>query len=511
MPATATRTVWVLADQLDARLAHLADADPATTTVVMIVSRAKVRSAPWHRQRLHLILTAMRRFALDLEAAGFTVDWRTADDMTSGLSAHIAEHAPERITVMEPMNRTGQRLMERLAAVHPIDIVRSDQFLCHRDDFATWADAHVRRDGSVLLEDFYRWQRRRLDVLIEPDGEPVGGKWNLDHDNRLPPPADGGAWPTVTIDPFDDVDAEIAALIDDIAPGVVGAPPDGTWATSRAGALARLEHFVEHALAGFGPYEDAIVSHHWHLNHSLLSPYLNLGLLHPREVVDAVVSAHRDRELPLNSVEGFVRQVIGWREYVHGIYWWRGDDYPNANHFGDTGALPPAFTGAPTAMNCVAHIARWVHDHGWTHHIPRLMVLANLATLAGVEPAAMVRWMRASFVDGAEWVMVPNVIGMGMYADGGSMSTKPYVAGGNYMSKMTDFCRGCAFDRSARTGDRACPFTTLYWDFLDRHQAVLGRNNRLAQPYANLRRLADVDDVRARAVTVRRALEAGTL
>jgi deoxyribodipyrimidine photolyase-related protein len=511
MPATATRTVWVLADQLDVRLAHLAGADPATTTVLMIVSRAKVRSAPWHRQRLHLILTAMRRFALDLEARGFTVDWRVADDMTTGLEGHLAGFAPSSVTVMEPMNRTGQRLMERLAERHPIEIVRSDQFLCHRDEFATWADSHVRRDGSVLLEDFYRWQRRRLDILMEPDGEPVGGRWNLDHDNRLPPPADGGAWPDAPVDPLDEVDAEIAALIDAIAPDVVGAPPDGTWATSRAGALARLDHFGAHALSGFGPYEDAIVSHHWHLNHSMLSPYLNLGMLHPSEVVDAVVAAGRERDLPLNSIEGFVRQMIGWREYVHGVYWWRGAEYATANHFGDTGRLPPAFTGASTDMNCVAHTASWVHDHGWTHHIPRLMVLANLATLAGVEPAAMVRWMWASFVDGAEWVMVPNVIGMGMYADGGSMSTKPYVAGGNYMSKMTDFCRGCAFDRSARTGDRACPFTTLYWDFLDRHRDRLGRNNRLAQPYANLRRLADVEEVRARAVTVRSALSAGTL
>ena len=240
----------------------------------------------------------------------------------------------------------------------------------------------------------------------------------------------------------------------------------------------------------------------------MLSPYLNVGLLHPDEVVAAVLAA---TDVPMNSREGFVRQMIGWREYVHGIYWWLGVDYAASNFFEAEDALPPSFTGAPTQMRCVSHVAQWVSDDAWTHHIPRLMVLANLATLAGTAPEAMVQWMWANFIDGAEWVMVPNLIGMGLYADGGQMSTKPYVSGGNYISKMTDFCRGCRFDKSARTGDDACPFTTLYWDFLDRHRDRLRPNHRMARVYANLDRLADLDDIRTRAVEVRRRLSAGTL
>ena len=509
MGNTSARTVWVLGDQLDRRLAHLAGASPADTTVLMVVALDKVRSAPWHRQRLHLILTAMRRFALDLMAEGFTVDWRIAPDMASGLASHVADHSPERIDVMQSMNRAGQALIDRLAAQYPLRIIRSDQFLCHRDEFADWADANRRRDGSVLLEDFYRWQRRRLQVMIDDDGEPIGGRWNFDDENRLPPPKDGRDWPEPPRDEFDDVDDEITSLIDSIEGLVtVGSAPDGTWATSRTGALARLDHFVTRSLTGFGPYEDAVLSGDRHLNHSMLSPYLNLGLLHPREVIDAALAVP---DVPINSIEGFVRQMIGWREYVHGVYWWLGPDYGSSNHFGASDPLPPAFTGAPTEMNCVSHVARWVNEDAWTHHIPRLMVLANLATLAGVDPQVMVRWMWANFVDGADWVMVPNLVGMGMYADGGLMSTKPYVSGGNYVSKMTDFCRSCTFDKSARTGDSACPFTTLYWDFLDRHRDLLRPNHRMARVYANLDRLSDLDDVRTRAVEVRSRLSAGRL
>jgi len=290
---------------------------------------------------------------------------------------------------------------------------------------------------------------------------------------------------------------------------MTGDPPTGLWATDHDGALHQLQQFLSTSIANFGPYEDAIVVDEPYLNHSLLSPYLNIGLLHPREVVDAV--AELGDEIPLNSKEGFIRQVIGWREYVHGLYWWFGPDYASENYFSDDAPVPPAFTGGATDMNCVAHVAEWVERDAWTHHIPRLMVLANLATLAGIDPSKMMRWMWASFIDGAEWVMAPNVIGMGMYADGGRMSTKPYVSGGNYLSKMTNFCGDCAFDRKARTGDKACPFTTLYWDFLDRNRDALRSNHRMARVYANLDRLADLDQVRERAVEVRGRLIAGTI
>jgi len=302
------------------------------------------------------------------------------------------------------------------------------------------------------------------------------------------------------------------AVLADLPPIVFGAPPDGTWATSRAGALARLRHFVAHNLPGFGPHQDAMTTGSWHLAHALLSPYLNLGLLHPREVCDAAEAAYRAGAAPLASVEGFVRQIIGWREYVWGAYWLWMPAYRRENQLGATRALPPAFAdSARTRMRCVAETVRGIEAHGYAHHIQRLMVLGNLGLLAGVEPRAMVEWMWASFVDGAEWVMLPNVIGMGLHADGGRMMTKPYAAGGAYINRMSDYCAGCPYDPKRRTGDDACPFTTLYWAFLDRHRARFAQNHRMRVPVASVARLADLPAVRRRAADVLARLDAGTL
>ncbi len=510
MSSRLAKTVWVLGDQLNRNLTHLRTAQPNETRVLFIVSLSKLQSAPWHQQRLHFILTSMKRFANSLANDGFSVDWRVAETMGAGLQAHVDEFSPSEISVMQPMNRSGQNLIDSLARTFPISVTASDQFLCSREQFAEWASENTRKDGSLLMEDFYRWQRRRLNILIDPDGEPVGGRWNYDDENRLPPPKGKHEWPSIDRRELDAVDAEITDFLESIdGLNMTGDPPTGLWATDHDGAFHQLQQFLSTSIANFGPYEDAIVDDEPYLNHSLLSPYLNIGLLHPREVVDAV--AELGDEIPLNSIEGFIRQVIGWREYVHGLYWWFGPDYASENYFDDDAPVPPAFTGGDTEMNCVAHVAEWVARDAWTHHIPRLMVLANLATLAGIDPSKMMRWMWASFIDGAEWVMAPNVIGMGMYADGGRMSTKPYVSGGNYLSKMTNFCGDCTFDRKARTGDKACPFTTLYWDFLDRNRDVLRSNHRMARVYANLDRLADLDQVRERAVEVRGRLIAGTI
>jgi deoxyribodipyrimidine photolyase-related protein len=239
---------------------------------------------------------------------------------------------------------------------------------------------------------------------------------------------------------------------------------------------------------------------------------LNLGMVHPREVCDRVEAAYREGQVPIASAEGFLRQVIGWREYVWGLYWWWGPSYRHENSLEAREPLPPVFTGAsPTRMRCVATTMDDVHQRGWVHHIQRLMVLGNLSLLAGVDPWLLTRWMWENFVDGAEWVMLPNVIGMSQHADGGRMATKPYISGGAYIDKMSDYCRGCHYDRTARTGDRACPFTTLYWDFLDRHRGRFERNPRIVTQVRAAQKLTDLDAVRTRAVEVRTALQAGTL
>jgi deoxyribodipyrimidine photolyase-related protein len=345
------------------------------------------------------------------------------------------------------------------------------------------------------------------------DGErPVGGRWSLDAENRLPPPKGAHAWPSVLAHEPDAIDEATWADIQKRGLPVSGAAPDGTWATTRTGALRQLHHFVDHALEGFGPYEDAMPADTWSANHSLLSPYLNLGLIHPREVVDAALSRYAGGGVPLESCEGFIRQVIGWREYVNGLYWHFGDEYRTANVLDATRELPLAFTepGA-TSMACVGSIVQDIDQRGWVHHIPRLMVLANLALITGIAPAAFLGWMRGVFVDAADWVMVPNVIGMGVHADGGRMMTKPYAAGGAYISRMGRYCGSCAFDPRRRTGEDACPFTTLYWDFLDRNRSQFDGNPRMAQQLRGLDRLSDLPDVRARAAEVLHRLDTGTL
>lgn len=509
MEAARDTTVWVLGDQLGMHVASLEGAAPSTTRILVVESAAKVTSKPWHRQRLHLVLSAMRRFARELSDRGFDVDHRRADSLTAGLSAHVEGCGPRRVRVMEPMSWDGLALLERLAADPPggapVEIVRSNQFLCHRDEFATWADG---RGGARLrMEDFYRWQRVRTGYLMDGD-EPAGGRWNLDEENREPPPRDGRSWPAAVVSQLDDLDREVVAGLPE---GVVGAAPTGIWPTSRRAALTRLRRFVDEGLPVFGAHQDAMLGAEWKLAHSLLSSSLNLGLLQPAEVCDAVEVAYREGRVPLAAAEGVIRQIIGWREYVWGVYWRQMPGYRDLNELGATRPLPPLFEGAPTDMACVANVMGHVHDHAYAHHIERLMVIGNLCLLAGVRPSALVEWMWANFVDGAEWVMLPNVVGMALHADGGRMATKPYAGGGAYISRMSDHCRGCRFDPKKRTGDDACPFTTLYWDFVARHEQRWIGNHRMRNPLAGMRRLSDLDEVRVRAAAVLARLDDGTL
>ena len=493
-----TTTVWVLGDQLHRGLGALGDAHPGTHRVLLVESTAKLSSRPWHRQRAHLILTSLRRFAAELRDEGFEVDHRIAPTFTEAVTAHRREHDPAQVVATEPNSWAAHELLARLG----VDTVRSQQFLCHRDDFADWVG-----ERSVKMEDFYRWQRRRLGYLMDGD-DPTGGRWNFDHDNREPPPTDGRDWPEVQRSELDDLDRQV---LDGLPDTCWGDEPDGTWATSRSEALRRLEHAVRVVLPHFGPHEDAMLSGSWAMAHTLLSPYLNLGMLLPGEVCDAVESAYRRAEVPIASAEGFIRQVIGWREYVWGRYWQWMPEYRDANELDATRPLPPVFTGAPTEMNCMRHVLDSVRRYGWAHHIQRLMVLGNLSLTAGVDPRALNDWMWSSFVDGAEWVMLPNVVGMALHADGGRMATKPYASGGAYIDKMSDYCKGCRYDRKQRTGEDACPFTTLYWDFLDRHHDRFLRNARVARQVRASERLSDLPAVRQRATEVLVRLDRGEL
>jgi len=472
---TALATVWVFGDQLNRNIGALAQATPQAHRVLLVTAADKIASRPWHPARVALYTQAIEHFANELRDEGFTVDHRHAPSMRAGVAAHRAEFAPSRIDVTEPNSVAARALVTELGC----EVTPSNQFLCHPTQFTEWAGDRK----SFKMEDFYRWQRRRLGYLMDDD-EPAGGEWNFDEQNRERPPKDGhDRWPV----------------------------PIDVWATTRAGALERLDFFATRVLPMFGPHEDAMLADNWHLAHSVLSPYLNLGLLLPGEVCDRVETEFRAGRVPINSAEGFVRQVIGWREYVWNLYWRWMPDYASKNALGADLDLPPLFTGGTTRMRCVAGILSDLQTRGWVHHIPRLMVLGNLALIAGVNPQQFTRWMWDSFVDAAEWVMVPNVIGMSLHADGGMMASKPYAAGGAYIDRMSNYCKGCAFDREKRVGDDACPFTTLYWDFLLRHADRFVKNPRMSTQVRAAQKLKDAAVVQARAREVLAQLADGSL
>ncbi|MBN2114732.1 MAG: cryptochrome/photolyase family protein [Acidimicrobiia bacterium] len=493
------QTIWVLGDQLNRSTGALASARPGTHRVLLVESAAKLGGHAWHRQRAHLVLSAMRRFAAELTREGFQVDYRRAGSLDAGLKAHRADYGPEQVVAAEPTSWEGLALLRRRG----VQLVPTDQFLCHPGNFAAWANGRRR----LRMDDFYRWQRRRLGLLMEGD-EPQGGRWSFDTENRRPPPRHGTPWPVPKSFSLDDLDRAVLA---DLPSGLWGEPPQGWWPASRSQARERLASFCRDFLPHFGPHQDAMLQADWHLAHSLLSPALNLGLLRPQEVIDAALAAHRLGGVPLPSLEGFLRQIVGWREYVWGLYWLWMPGYRDENALEAHLPLPPAFRGAPTTMNCVAQTISGLRRRAYAHHIQRLMVLGNLALTAGVEPREMVLWMRTAFVDGAEWVMIPNVIGMALHADGGRMATKPYAASGRYLQRMSNYCTGCRFDPGSRVGPSACPFTTLYWDFLDRHRNRFSTNPRLALALRSLERLDDLPEVRRRAEQVRRDLSAGNL
>ncbi len=501
-----SRAVLVTFDQLSLTHGALATADPTVDHIVFVESASMLKSRSWHAQRLFFLLSTSAHFVKELEDQGFTVTYIRSATFRQGVQEFRASHPSVVIRSTTPTSHAMYSLMTELG----IELTPNDLFLTSPQEFGEWAKGYK----SLTMEYFYRWQRKRLNILM--DGEaPIGGQWNFDADNRLPPPRPKKGqpphhWPTPPHFEWDSIDTEVAQRLSEFR--TWGNSPDGTWTTNRKGALRVLEHFLTHSLADFGPYEDAMPTDTWTVNHSLLSPYLNVGLLHPGEVVHAAIARFNEGGVPLSSIEGFVRQIIGWREYINGVYWHFDLDYRNNNQLNAQRKLLPLYTDPTrTHMNCMRSVVSDVEQRSWTHHIPRLMLLANLALLTDVEPEQMLEWMRSSFIDAADWVMVPNVIGMGMHADGGRMMTKPYAAGGAYISRMSNYCGPCSFDPKKRTGPDACPFTTLYWDFLDRHRDQFSANHRMAQQVRGLDRLSDLPEIRARAHEVLTGLDNGMM
>ncbi len=485
------RILYIPFDHLNQKYGVLAKADKAKDLIVLVESQRMIESPKWHKERLFFLISSARHFAKQLEQDGYQVKYLKAKTTVDGLS-ELKINVP--IYSAEPSSfRQSAQL-----ANFGVKYVPNDFFLTPRPLFYDWAS----KQKSFVMENFYRLQRQRLGILVK-DNKPEGGQWNFDKDNRLGPPKNY-QFPEPLSFERDEIDLEVAKEL--------GIEPTNTWATTRSDALKALDHFITNNLAGFGPYEDASTNQSWTLHHSLLSPYLNNGLLHASEVVAAAVKAYSEKDLPIQSVEAFVRQVIGWREYINGMYWFLGEDYRELNGLNANRRLLPVFVDSKKSkMNCVSSVVADVEKRAWTHHIPRLMILSNLALITGTNPQEFLDWMRENFIDAAQWVMVPNVIGMGVHADSGKLMTKPYAAGGAYISRMTEYCKSCVYDPKLRVGENACPFTTLYWDFLDRNQEVFRSNHRMSQQVNGLRRLSDLPELRVRAKEVLAGLDKGTI
>ncbi|MEV6396649.1 cryptochrome/photolyase family protein [Streptomyces sp. NPDC051907] len=486
---------WLFGDQLGPHFLRPSKDSGLTreAPLLMIEARSVLRRRRFHRAKAHLVLSAMRHRAAEL---GDRVVYLRADTYREGL-AHAAGGGP--VTVHHPTSHAAVRLVRSLPQVA---MGPARGFLAPMADFAAWADG--RGDRRLRQEDFYRWMRQRHDLLMDGDA-PAGGRWNYDHDNRLPPPRNVPTLPVPA--PYrpreDEIDDEVRRDLDqwekDGDVSFVGLDGPRLFPATRTEARTALKRFVEHRLPTFGPYEDAMLTADPVMSHSLLSASLNLGLLDPAECVEAAEAAWRSGAAPLNSVEGFVRQIAGWREYVWQLYWYFGEDYRDANVLRHTAELPGWWSDLDAddvRARCLHTVLAQVRDTGWTHHIPRLMVLGSYALQRGWDPAAVMDWFHRCFVDGYDWVMAPNVVGMSQYADGGRTTTKPYTSGGAYIDRMSDLCGPCPYRPGDRTGEHACPYTAGYWAFLDRHRALLEHNHRTRQAVRGLDRLADLDGVR---------------
>jgi len=505
--------IWVLGDQLSTGQAALAAHSPAASRVLLIESDSVLARRRYHRQKLVLVWSAMRHFAADLRQDGWTVDYCEATSFAAALSDWIAVHGISALDLMEPAERPFRQAIERLNLPIPLHWHRSNAFLWSREDFADWARPY----RQLRMELFYRESRRRFGVLMEPAAEPagskpLGGQWNYDQANRKPPPKGLAGPAPLSFEPdaiTHAVIAKVERLHEDLEirgeSGLPGRSEPFGWAVTRPQALAVLEHFIATRLDGFGPYQDAMVQGQPTLWHALLSPYLNLGLLGPLEVIRRLEQAGLERGSPLASLEGVIRQILGWREYTHGLYWWFGPDYPRRNHFGADRPLPTWLEHlGGSGMACMDTVLAELAATGYVHHIQRLMVLANYGLIAGLDPQALTDWFHRQFIDGYDWVMQTNVIGMGLFADGGLLASKPYAASGSYINRMSTYCKGCRFDVKRRSGPQACPFNALYWDFLARHQDSLARNPRMALMIRQLEKVPaeELVDIRTTARTV---------
>lgn len=481
------RLVLVLGDQLSDGLSALREGDSSRDVIVMAEVQAEASYVPHHPKKIAFVLAAMRKFARHLEEQGWRVAYTRLDDpenagsIPAELLRRAEEFGAQEVIATQPGEWRLIAALEDLPL--PVHQFADDRFLSSQAEFATWAEGRK----QLRMEYFYRDMRRKTGLLMEGD-DPAGGRWNFDAENRKPAPGQIAYAGPLKFTP-DAVVEEVLTLVADRFAGHFGDLRPFWFATDREQALAHLDHWVAGGLPLFGDFQDAMLRDEQFLYHAVIGLYLNAGLLKLLEVCRAAEAAWRAGDAPLNAVEGFIRQIIGWREYVRGIYFHEGPDYVTRNVLGHTRDLPPSFWGAPTRMACVGAVVDQTRTEAYAHHIQRLMVTGNFALLAGIDPGQVHEWYLAVYADAYEWVEAPNVIGMSQFADGGIVASKPYVSSGNYIARMSDHCGACHYKVKDKTGPGACPFNLLYWHFLDRHRDRFRANPRMGQIYANWDRM----------------------
>jgi deoxyribodipyrimidine photolyase-related protein len=496
--------VLILGDQLSPHLASLIAADKRDSVILMCEVADEATYVPHHKKKIAFILSAMRHFARELEDDGWRVDYVRLEDagntgsFTGEVERAVRRHSASRVIVTEPGEWRVLDMMRgwSQALGVPVDILPDARFLCSRGEFARWADGRK----QLRMEFFYREMRRKTGLLMDGD-EPEGGQWNYDAENRKP----AGAslfMPDVLRFAPDPITQEVLALIEQRFGNHFGDLQPFWFAVTRADAERAFAHFLKAALPSFGDYQDAMLAGEKFLYHSVCSPYLNAGLLDPLEMCRKVEAEYRAGRAPLNAAEGFIRQIIGWREYVRGIYWLKMPGYVEENFFANSRPLPGFYWTGETEMACIRAAVTQTREEAYAHHIQRLMVTGNFAMLAGIAPREVHEWYLAVYADAYEWVELPNTLGMSQFADGGLLGSKPYAASGNYINKMSDYCKGCRYSVAEKVGDRACPLNYLYWDFLARNRERLKGNQRLGPVYRTLDRMGE-----ARLAEIRRSAE----
>ena len=498
---TKTRTqpvrnlVLVLGDQLTPTLSSLQMADKAQDLVLIVEVMEEATYVKHHKKKIAFLFSAMRHFSSALKKLGWRVEYRTLDapdnrgSFTGEVERAVGIWQPQRIIVTQPGEwRVAEMFKQWPAAFKlPVDVLPDDRFLCSTTEFQSWAAGRK----QLRMEYFYRDMRRKSGLLMD-GGDPVGGQWNFDADNRRPATSHLFL-PTPHRTPPDAATRTVLDLVASRFAGHFGTLEPFWFAVTQADAEAAFEHFVEAALPAFGDYQDALLTGQKFLYHAVVAQYLNCGLLDSLTICRQVEAAYRKGDVPLNAAEGFIRQIIGWREYVRGIYWMKMPHYRSQNFFDHKRPLPSLYWTGDTDLHCLSEAVAQTRDEAYAHHIQRLMVTGNFALLTGVDPKALHEWYLMVYADAYEWVELPNTLGMSQFADGGLLASKPYAASGAYINRMSDYCRSCRFDVKQRTGPDACPFNALYWDFLDRNRAKLAKNPRMAQMYRVYDKLGDAE------------------